>query len=375
MYIRNRIYKLINLFIFSKIFFLELLILLSVVGLLGLSVFSEPVQAHPGDAEESGPFVVFVDLAILDIPEVDELAETFEIDAYLRLKWNDPSAYNEIGEDIPFGSTYYSDSTNKAMDILENIGWFYVVEIANQVGERNTLLASLSITPEGEIEYMERLQVSLRSEYELSRYPFDSQVLRIRIESFAYDASKLIFENDAIIFYRTIDSKESRLVLEEWKVAGNIKSEADITHSQLMETDWPYVEAHIEIQRKFGYHVWKIFLPLLLIISISWSVFWISKENVSSRLSLSLISLLTVISFNFFISTSLPKISYLTFMDYFVVGIYVFMTLAVTEVLSTYLILSCGKEAVASGINYHSRWAFPVGFIIYLVVMVLIVWQ
>lgn len=373
MYIRNRVHRLNNLFIFSKISFLRMAILLSAAGLLGLSVFSGQVQAHPEDAEESGPFVVFVDLAILDIPEVDELAETFEIDAYLRLKWNDPSAYNEIGEDISFGSTYYSDSTNNAMDILENIGWFYIVEIANQVGERNTLLASLSITPEGEIEYMERLQVSLRSEYELSKYPFDSQVLRIRIESFAYDASKLIFKNDAIIFYRTLDSKESRLVLEEWKVAGNITSEADVSPSQLMENDWPYVEANIEIQRKFGYHVWKIFLPLLLIVSISWSVFWINKENVGSRLSLSLISLLTVISFNFFISTNLPEISYLTFMDYFVIGIYVFMTLAVTEVISTYLISSYGKEAVASRINLHSRWAFPAGFVIYLLVLVLVV--
>ncbi|UCC16890.1 MAG: hypothetical protein JSU58_11135 [Dehalococcoidales bacterium] len=375
MYNRNIMRKLNNTFTLSKIPFLRLFILLSVVGLFCLSVFPVKAQAHPADAEESGSFVVFVDLAILDIPEVDELAETFEIDAYLRLKWNDRSAYSAIGKEIPHGSTYHSDSTSKAMEVLENIGWFYIVEIANQVGERNTLLASLSITPEGEIEYMERLQVTLRSEYELNRYPFDSQVLRIRIESFAYDASKLIFEDDAIVFYRTLDSKESRLILEEWELPGNIWSEADVSHSQLMDTDWPYIEAHIEIQRKFGYHVWKIFLPMLLIISISWSVFWIGKENVSSRLSLSLISLLTVISFNFFVSTNLPKISYLTFMDYFVLGIYVFMTLAVIEVLSTYLLSSYGKELIASRIHLHSRWVFPVFFILYLLIMVLAVWR
>lgn len=374
MYNHNIMHELNNTVTSSKISFMRLFLLVSIVGLLCLSMFSEGARAHPTDAEESGPFVVSVDLAILDIPEVDELAETFEIDAYLRLKWNDPSAYNEIGKEIPLDSTYHSDSTSEAMETLENIGWFYIVEIANQVGERNTLLASLSITPEGEIEYMERLQVSLRSEYELNRYPFDSQILRIRIESFAYDASKLIFEDDDIIFYRNLDSKESRLVLEEWELPGNIWSEADVSHSQLMDTDWPYIEAHIEIGRKFGYHVWKIFLPMLLIISISWSVFWIGKENVGSRLSLSLISLLTVISFNFFVSTNLPKISYLTFMDYFVIGIYVFMTLAVIEVLTTYLLSSHGREVIASRINVHSRWIFPVCFLIYILSMVIAVW-
>ncbi|MFC1946728.1 hypothetical protein ACFLXY_02275 [Chloroflexota bacterium] len=338
-------------------------------------MFSEGARAHPADAEESGPFIVFVDLAVLDIPEVDELAETFEIDAYLRLKWNDPSAYDEIGKEMLPGSTYHSASTGEAMETLENIGWFYIVEIANQVGERNTLLASLSITPEGEIEYMERLQVALRSEYILNRYPFDSQNLRIRIESFAYDASKLIFKNDSIIFYRTLDSKDSRLVLEEWVLPEDIWSAANVSHSTLMDNDWPYIEANIEIERKFGYHVWKIFLPLFLIISISWSVFWVGKENVGSRLSLSLISLLTVISFNFFVSTNLPKISYLTFMDYYVIGIYIFMTLAVIEVLTTYLISNYGKEVIASRINLHSRWVFPMCFIIYLLVMVLVVWQ
>jgi len=375
MYYHNLTYKHGNSIVLSKITFLRFLVLLSIISLFCLSTFPQKAQAHPVDAEESGPFIVSVDLAILDIPEIDELAETFEIDAYLRLKWNDASAYNQIGKEVNYGSTYNSDSTSEAMEILENIGWFYIVEIANQVGQRNTLLASLSITPEGEIEYMERLQVTLRSEYKLSSYPFDSQTLRIRIESFAYDASKLIFEDDAIIFYRTLDSKESHLILEEWELPGNIWSEADVSHSQLMETDWPYIEAHIEIQRKFGYHVWKIFLPMLLIISISWSVFWIDKENVGSRLSLSLISLLTIISFNLFVSTNLPKISYLTFMDYFVIGIYVFMTLAVTEVLTTYLLSNSGKQAIASRINFHSRWMFPVCYVIYLLVMVLVIWQ
>jgi len=341
--------------------------------LVYLSLFPQPVWAHPEDAAELGPFVVEVYFAILDIPRVDEPAETFDIDAYLGLTWTDPSAYGEIQKEISPDATYQSSSTEEALETLRDIGWFYIVEIANQVGPRNTLLASLKIEPDGKIEYMERLQMTLRSEYKLNRYPFDSQSFRIRIESFAYDASKMIFKDDQILFYRSLESEESRLVLEDWKLPQEIFRECGVSHSQLFDTDWPYIEIMIDAQRKFGYHIWKVFLPLILIVSISWSVFWIGRENVGSRLSISLIAFLTAISFNFFVSTNLPKISYLTLMDCCIIGIYVFMTLTVIGVLTTYILSSYGREAVASKINYHSRWLFPMCLLIYLLIIVLTV--
>ena len=348
-----------------RVLFLILLVVLCFPGSL------KPALAHPEDALQTGqPFVVKIYFAVLDIPQVNEPAETFDIDGYLGLKWTDPSAYDVVKQKIPAGATYMSSSTAEAMQTLEDIGWFYIIEIANEVGQRNTLLANLKIEPDGKIEYMERVQMTLRSVYKLNKYPFDTQTFRIRIESFAYDASEMTFEKDMVIYYRSIDSQESRLVLEDWRLPKEIETRQGVSHSQLFDSDWPYFEINLLVHRKFGYHIWKIFLPLILIVSISWSVFWIGKENVGSRLSISLIAFLTAISFNFFVSTNLPKISYLTFMDFCIIGIYIFMTLTVMGVVSTYILSNYGRESLAGRINFHSRWVFPVSLAIYLLVVV-----
>jgi hypothetical protein len=348
-------------------------LLITFLTLIYLSIPPQPALAHPEDAAELGPFVVYVSLAVLDIPNIDEPSETYDLDAYLSLKWTDPTAYGEIRQEFSPGTTYLSGSTDEALQTLKDIGWFYIVEIANQVGPRSTIMASLKIQPDGNIEYMERLQVTLRSEYKLKMYPFDSQKLRIRIESFAYDATKMTFKDDRIIFYRALESAESRLVLEDWKLPREISREYGVSHSLLFDSDWPYIEIMIEAQRNFGYHIWKIFLPLILIISITWSVFWIGRENVGTRLSISLIGFLTAISFNFFISTNLPEISYLTLMDFCIIGIYVFMTLTVVVVIATHIFSNYDKVAIASRINIHARWLFPVCLAAYLLIVALMI--
>ena len=342
--------------------------------LLCLFVLPKPVQAQTEDPTILTPCTVNLSLAILDIPKIDEATETFDIDAYLDIEWKDPTAYDELVKNgLNNGVTYQSSSTDEALATLKNIGWFYIVEFANQAKKREILYSTLKIEPDGNIQYCERLLITLRSEYKLYKYPFDSQSLRIRIESSGYDASKMIFKADRIVFYRPIGSIESCVVLEDWALSQEIMTEAGTTHSQLSDKDWPYIEIKIEADRKFGYHLWKIFLPLVLIIFISWSVFWIEKAEVSSRLSLALIGFLTAISFGFITSSGLPEIPYLTLMDYTIIGIYVFMTLTVIEVVSTYILANYGKEAAAATINLHSRWAFPLALVCYLFALVFMV--
>ena len=161
--------------------------------------------------------------------------------------------------------------------------------------------------------------------------------------------------------------------MEEWHLEQNIASNVGKYTSKLAGRSFSYVSIDITAHRKVGFHIWKIFLPLVLIIGISWSVFWIWTENVANRLSISMIGFLTAISFGFFISSSLPKISYLTFMDYGIIGIYVFMTLTVLEVLTTHFLSNRGKELIASRLNLYSRWLFPASFLLYLAVIALVI--
>jgi len=350
--------------------------------LLCLSLFLEPARVQAEYSEKDRPTIVTVYLGIIDIPQVDELMETFDVIAYLTLEWNDPLAYESVRDNhgLDDDDTYQSMSTKQAQEALEEIGGSNIIEFANLVGQREILNSTLQIESNGNVMYDERFAATFHSPLELKKFPFDSQKLYIRIESFCFDVTDIEFEtsDDNIVYYRppNVSGEEQGLRLEEWHIVLEKPTyKVDQYTSPLSGKTYSYISIGIDIQRKIEFYIWKIIFPLLLIICISWSVFWIGRESVSSRLSVASIGFLTAIAFGFFVSNNLPRIAYLTFMDMFIIGIYILVTMTVLEILGTYLLEIRGKEVSAVRLNYHSRWLFPLIFILYLLAVIWRFWS
>ena len=86
-------------------------------------------------------------------------------------------------------------------------------------------------------------------------------------------------------------------------------------------------ELSFEIERKSGYYIFKIILPILLILSICWSSVWINPKELESRLTITIVCLLSLIAYNFVIDSDLPKLEYLTIMDYIILISYFYATI------------------------------------------------
>ena len=356
-----------------RLFFIPFLVM------LGFSFYPCDIQAQEEHSEGQRPSTITVSLGIIDIPKIDEPMETFDIDSYLYLEWNDPAIYEYISgrQMLPTQPIYEFYSTSEVQAILKEIGWPEIVQFTNQVGGREILSSYLWIESDGSITYYERFQGTFHSTYDLRKYPFDSQKLNILIEAAYYDKTMVQFEasKENIFFFETPTkplADYEAFELEEWYLAQDIECYVGEYVSKKTARSFSYVSIDINAQRKIGFHIWKIFLPLILIIAISWSVFWIWTENVGNRLSISMIGFLTAISFGFFISRNQPMISYLTLMDIFIIGIYIFMTLTVIVILTTHLLAGQGKELIAARLNFFSRWLFPISFLFYLIVTALI---
>jgi len=336
----------------------------------------EPARAQAEDSEDDQPIIVTVYFGIIDIPQVDEVMETFDVIAYLTLEWNDPKAYESMRDSnrLDDNEIYQSMSTQQAQEVLAEIGKSNIIEFTNLVDKREILNSTLQIESNGNVMYDERFAASFHSPLELKRFPFDYQKLFIRIESFCFDVADIKFETseDNVVYYRAPNAsgEEQGLQLEEWHlVLERPTYKVDQYASPMSGRTYSYISVGIDMQRKTEFYIWKIFLPLMLIICISWSVFWIGKESVSNRLGVASMGFLTAIAFGFFVSNNLPKISYLTFMDMFIIGIYIVMTLTVFEIMGAHLLEMRGKEALAVRLNYHSRWLFPLILILYLLVV------
>ena len=88
----------------------------------------------------------------------------------------------------------------------------------------------------------------------------------------------------------------------------------------------------IYIKRTFVSYLIKFFVPILFIVMISYSGFWIEEKDLKTRVELSIVCLLSLIAFNFVISDKLPDLPYMTFLDTFVLISYFFAGL--TTVIS-----------------------------------------
>ena len=81
------------------------------------------------------------------------------------------------------------------------------------------------------------------------------------------------------------------------------------------------------IERKHGYYVFKVIIPIVLILLICWGSVWIDPKEIESRLTITIVCLLSLIAYNFVIDKEMPKLEYLTVMDWIILISYIYATI------------------------------------------------
>jgi hypothetical protein len=131
----------------------------------------------------------------------------------------------------------------------------------------------------------------------------------------------------------------------------------------------------IDVQRESFYMRRLVIIPLIVIVLLSFSVFWMDKSTLGDRLSVSFIGILTGVAYQIVMSDQLPSISYVTLMHGFLN--LSFLTMCATVVIN--LVVGAldqkGEIARADRLDRHCRWIFPIAyfgliFVMFLVAMV-----
>ena len=124
----------------------------------------------------------------------------------------------------------------------------------------------------------------------------------------------------------------------------------------------------VKLERNSGFYLYKIIIPVFLILLVAWSVLWIPTPQIESRLTTSIVSLLALIAYNFVFHDDIPKLEYLTNLDKYILLSYLFC--AIPTFMSIFLSRTVGfKPKRATLINQRMRiW----GGIIYLAQVFLI---
>jgi len=181
------------------------------------------------------------------------------------------------------------------------------------------------------------------------------------IHPFLADGARIRFELDATSTW-TASEFNGFSSLAQWHLTE--------LHSELLNVPAyggltvPEARFAISVQRRSSFYLWKVFLPLLLMVFLSWAVFWIEASDLSNQVQVAVTTILTVIAFAFAISATMPRLPYLTYIDAFFLECYIYVFLAVVELMTVHVThRSERRRDLGLQIRKYSRWLIPASFV------------
>jgi len=284
---------------------------------------------------------VTVRVFLIDIDEIDDVRQRFNVDMFVNIAWQDPRLA------VPGDEQTGQIRTLPMTDIWTPRGL-----IVNDRGLSPKLPMVAEVDVLGNVVYRQRLAGELGVDLDLKEFPFDTQQLVIKVISYQYSPDEVQFSGNTIIA-----SDTEAFSVEGWSFS-------------LLETDFgefsipavgvvrPQVVFAVEAQRKSQYYLLTMFLPMSLIVFMSWTAFWIQPNIVPPRIAISTASIFSLIAFGFSVRLSLPRVSYLTRADLFVIGctLLVFLALGAAVIGSRWA--SADKLEQAVRLNAAIRWIY-----------------
>jgi hypothetical protein len=289
---------------------------------------------------------VTLSVFLVDIDEIDDVSQRFNVDVFVNIAWQDSRlalpAEEQAGQIRLFPMS----------DVWNPRGM-----IVNDRGLSPKLPLVVNVDALGNVVYRQRFYGELAVNLDLKDFPFDTQQLPIDVISYQYNPDEVRFSENS-----RITADVGVFSVEGWRF-------------RLLEPNFgefslpavgvvrPRITFVLEAQRKAQYFLLTMFLPMSLIVFMSWTAFWIQPNVVPPRIAISTASIFSLIAFGFSIRLSLPRVSYVTRADLFVIGctLLVFLALGAAVIGSRWA--SADKLEQAIRLNAITRWVYVALFV------------
>lgn len=319
----------------------------------------EPGMPNP----PASPTIVRCAILVLDVIDIDDVNESFTAEIAVVANWHDPRLAFDAAAAGTDRKLFQGDY--QFAEVFR--GWWPQFLIVNEAGGGETHGIRLEVHPDGTVRYLEHRSVQLETPMQLHDFPFDTQRLRAVLVSFGDRADEVVFEvedryadtTDELV-HRDQDVNVAGWDLQHLSMAVDETTLATATgrerFSRLVTT--------IQLRRRSWQFVWQMLFPLLVIVSMIWSIFWIDGTSLAERLNVSFIGVLTIVAYQFVVIEHMPRMSYLTFTDVLLLVSFVAMAATIPQSLAVHALVRRGAEGRARRIDRTCRWAFPLAYLL-----------
>ncbi|MBF0098886.1 MAG: ABC transporter substrate-binding protein [Magnetococcales bacterium] len=276
--------------------------------------------------------VVFTGLHVNEIKSFDPVAGNFVADFLLWFRW-DPDQNEKLNFEMTYGKVLAAAIREKYYD-------------------QNTNNNFISYDVSAQLDGI----------FPLKEYPFDRQVLKIRIKP------KVKNKEDLILVTDISDDSFLRkdLGLRAWKDMQHIQftSEQESIWSyrnpkynnKLFQMNNSQFNYHVLLERKSDQYIIKL-LPLLVLVLLAYAMFFINFEFTASRFTVGVTTLLSSMSFH---NVNKVDVGHLVRIDTFFTTTYYFIFFAIIETVVASALHIKGRKPLAAKVDAAAIVIYPV---------------
>jgi len=230
---------------------------------------------------------VSISILILDIIKIDDANQRSTIDFVVQLEWMEKNLVSK-----------WKEKTLVSKDEI----WTPDIQIFNDYNLIKKREDLYEVNPDGSVLYQQRFVGGINSRHNFSEFPLDEFIMKIQIVAINPDVIFIVSNNSP-------ENRSHRYSISGWK----INSEwievgvGDERFKDLANTTY-----FIAAKRNINYYIWKVIIPLAMVVFMSWLVFWVDPIQIGAQLTIGATAMLTMIAYQFTLSNLIPPVSFLT---------------------------------------------------------------
>src|SRR3954447_13584803 len=326
---------------------------LSLVTILTMSMLhvrgAEAPTVIDRPAADAGPTEVSVGIWIVDISNIDSAQQSFTAEIALVLRWKDPRLAHTGS-----GVVRYP---------LEQV-WHPRVGIANETASViRKLPDGVEVEPDGSLVYRQIFAGAFTQPLRLQSFPFDRQKFHIQLVAVRYLPNEVRFVPDEDWVRHGLKNAggiASSVTLPDWTIEN--WETRPLTYALTPGLQYSGYIFEFTASRNVQHYILKVILPLVLIVIMSWVVFWTDPTSSNTQFSVAVTSMLTLIAYRFAVDTQLPRLPYMTRLDVFFLISTLLVFFSLIEVLTTTILDNNDLPQPAKKLDHCCRIIFPVIF-------------
>ncbi|HTP00813.1 MAG TPA: hypothetical protein VMJ64_05515, partial [Anaerolineales bacterium] len=298
------------------------------------------------------PIQVRAGMKLQQIVMIDQANEIMTAVGTLKLAWQDPKlAFSP--DTCNCQVKEYTDATFNQF-LTDSGGDWPTFTFFNQQGNRWVLNRIVDVLPDGSATYLERFSTNFQLNFDFSKYPFD-------VENF-YIHTDMIYPEDKYVFvpmqgFSEIDPENGE---DEFILTTFDTTVSSVVSSRTYPTS--RYTFHFSAPRHLIYFVFRIFVPILLIISVSYVTFFLKDYN--RRIEVATGNLLLFIAFSWSLAAEYPRMGYLTFVDVIMLITFAVNTLVVIYNVYLKWLEIHERVKLADRIDTVADWVYPIGYLV-----------